>query len=44
LMERTGDGSLTALELTTAFCKRAAFAHQLVWTPPLLSASSSLTA
>jgi len=34
LMKRTGEGSLSALELTMAFCKRAAFAHQLVRTLP----------
>jgi amidase len=30
LMDQTANGSLTALNLTTAFCKRAAYAHQLV--------------
>ncbi|KAK5659687.1 hypothetical protein OQA88_897 [Cercophora sp. LCS_1] len=30
LMRMTVTGSLTAVELTTAFCKRAAYAHQLV--------------
>ncbi|KAK0732059.1 amidase signature domain-containing protein [Lasiosphaeris hirsuta] len=29
LMEMTANGSLTAVRLTTAFCKRAAYAHQL---------------
>lgn len=30
LLEALASGRLTALEVTTAFCKRAAIAHQLV--------------
>lgn len=30
LLEKLASGALTSLEVTTAFCKRAAIAHQLV--------------
>ena len=33
LMEMTGNGSLSAVSLATAFCKRAAYGHQLVSFP-----------
>jgi amidase len=42
LMAMTANGSLTAIRLVTAFCKRAAYAHQLVsHTPTSVPASSS---
>src|SRR5690348_8319132 len=41
LVERTGNGSLTALEVVIAFCKRAALAHQLV--PTSISLPSAAT-
>ena len=31
ILELISNGSLTAIEVTGAFCKRAAYAHQLVW-------------
>jgi hypothetical protein len=42
LMAMTANGSLTATRLVTAFCKRAAYAHQLVsHSPTPVPASSS---
>ena len=35
LMEMTCNGSLSAVRLTTAFCKRAAYGYQLVLFGPL---------
>ena len=31
ILELISNGSLTTIEVTKAFCKRAAYAHQLVW-------------
>jgi len=39
LMEMTGNGSLSAFSLVSAFCKRAAYGHQLV-RPPLAAQST----
>lgn len=36
LMAMTGNGSLSAVSLVTAFCKRAAFGHQLVRHPGMV--------
>jgi hypothetical protein len=35
LMAMTANGSLTAVRLVTAFCRRAAYAHQLVRRSPI---------
>jgi amidase len=35
LVARMGDGTLTAVEVVKAFCKRAAYAHQLVSLSPV---------
>ena len=34
ILELVSNGSLTAIGVTEAFCKRAAYAHQLVWLLP----------
>jgi amidase len=33
LSEKLGEGSLSATAVATAFCKRAAIAHQAAWPP-----------
>ncbi len=41
LVAAMANGSLTAVQVVTGYCKRAAFAHQLVWVDPSLPLDSS---
>lgn len=43
LVDAVSNGSLTAGQVTSAFCKRAAFAHQLVSSLPEADLDSELT-